>query len=185
MPYLPNRKPHTHKEIAERAGHLSMASMAFRNRVSLISFWGAILARGVVAKQGAWYAARLSKAPQKSSSAGVLATAAFIFAAPTLAGCGLSDGAGALMVDPARYDAYNCKDLVSQWNGLVTREAKLRNLIDKADEGGGGVVIGALAYRGDYETVLEQKKLLQRAAAERKCQMAPASPTFTSDQTIR
>jgi hypothetical protein len=93
------------------------------------------------------------------------------------------------MVDPGRYDGYDCKGLVGQWNGLVTREKQLRNLINRADEGGGtGEVIGTLAYRSDYQTVLEQKKVLQRTAAEKKCQLAPipaAAPAFTSDQTIR
>jgi hypothetical protein len=117
-------------------------------------------------------------------------TAGFILAALTLGGCGgLSDGVGSMLVDPARYDGYNCKELASQWDGLVTREKQLRNLIDRADEGGGsGEVIGALSYRGDYETVMEQKKVLQRTAAGKGCQLAPvaaARPAFTSDQSIR
>ena len=118
-----------------------------------------------------------------------VAAAACLLVVTTVTGCG-SDGVGALMVDPARYEGYNCKDLASQWKTLVTRENQLRNLINRADEGGGtGEVIGALTYRNDYQTVLEQKKVLQRTAAEKKCQMAPtpaaAAPAFTSDQTIR
>lgn len=101
--------------------------------------------------------------------------------AAALAGCG-GDGIGAMLVDPARYDAYHCDQLVQEWKSLRTRENQLRNLIDKASEGTGGTVIGALAYRGDYQTVLEQEKLLQRAAATQKCQLAP---TYTSDQSIR
>ena len=109
---------------------------------------------------------------------------ALAFAATMLAGCGstYSDGVGSLLVDPTRYEGYGCKDLVSQLNGLNTREKELRNLINRADESAGGVVIGTMAYRSDYQTVLEQKKVLQRTAAEKKCQMAP---TFASDQTIR
>ncbi len=107
-----------------------------------------------------------------------------LVAATMLAGCG-ADGVGALMVDPARYDGYDCKALVGQWNGLVVREKQLRNLIDKADQSGAGVVIGAVAYRGDYQTVLAQKNLLQRTAAEKKCQLTSTSPAFTSDHTIR
>jgi hypothetical protein len=108
----------------------------------------------------------------------------FALAAGTLAGCGAtySDGVGSLFVDPSKYDGYNCKDLIGQLKNLDTREKELRNLIDRADQSAGGVVIGAVAYRSDYQTVLEQKKVLQRAAAERKCQMVP---TFASDQTIR
>lgn len=117
---------------------------------------------------------------------GVWRTVAFLLAAVALAGCG--DGIGALMVDPARYDGYRCKDLVSQWQGLVAREKQLRNLINKADESNGGVVIGALAYRGDYQTVLEQEKVLQRTAAAQKCELVATAPPprpYTSDQVIR
>jgi hypothetical protein len=118
-----------------------------------------------------------------------VAAAAFLLVVTTLSGCG-SDGVGALMVDPARYEGFNCKDLAGQWKNLITRENQLRSLINRADEGGGaGEVIGALTYRNDYQTVLEQKKVLQRTAAEKKCQMAPTPaatvPAFTSDQTIR
>lgn len=118
------------------------------------------------------------------------ALTAFLFAAVALGGCSVAtDGVGALMVDPSRYEGYNCKDLTGQWTTLVKREKELRNLIDRADDGGGaGVVVGAVAYRGDYQTVLEQEKLLQHTAAEKKCQLKPpptATATFTSDQTIR
>ena len=86
------------------------------------------------------------------------------------------------MVDPARYSADRCNDLVTEWNNLVKRENELRGLIDKAREGGGGTVIGAVAYRGDYETVLAQEKVLQRTAADKNCAL---TPTYKSDQTIR
>jgi hypothetical protein len=147
-------------------------------------------------------------------SAYAVAAVAVLLVVTMLAGCGLSsDGVGSLMVDPARYEGYNCKELIGQWNGLVTREKQLRNLMDRADEGGGtGEIIGALSYRSDYETVLEQKKVLRRTAAEKGCHegaisgapqaprpmtmpaQAPgatpttapvAAPAFTSDQTIR
>jgi hypothetical protein len=131
-------------------------------------------------------------------------------ACPGVAGrrfyCAHGDGIGAFITDPAMYDGYNCKQLAAQRDGLTTRQKQLRNLIDKADQGGGGTVIGALAYRSDYQKVLEQEKLLQRAEASRKCQVAlpattaspqapvtmsapgPAAPaavsTYASDHTI-
>ena len=65
---------------------------------------------------------------------------------------------------------------------LNAREKELRGLMDRAKEGGGGVVIGTLAYRADYDSVLTQEKLVQREAADKKCELAPA---YQSDQTIR
>jgi hypothetical protein len=103
------------------------------------------------------------------------------FVAVALGACG-SDGVASLAVDPARYEGYHCKDLVSQWDALVDREKQLRNLIDKASDGGGGTVVAAVAYRGDYATVLEQEKVLKRTAAERNCEL---EHSYNSDQGIR
>ena len=99
-----------------------------------------------------------------------------------LTGCGLSDGAGALFVDPGRYTLYHCDDLVARRKVLIARENELRGLIERAGESPGGAVVGSFAYRNDYDTVLAEEKLLERDAAEKKCSFA--SP-LQSDQTIR
>jgi hypothetical protein len=115
----------------------------------------------------------------RSSGSFLLCAAA---AGMTLAGCGLGNGPGSLLVDPGRYEAYHCNDLVAQWKALTDRERDLRALIDKASQSGTGAVIGAVAYRSDYESVLTQEKLVQREAAEKKCEL---TTTFQSDQSIR
>jgi hypothetical protein len=99
-----------------------------------------------------------------------------------LAGCGLGNGPGSFLVDPGRYESYHCNDLVAQWKALADREKDLRALMDKASQSGTGAVIGAVAYRSDYESVLTQEKLVQREAAEKKCEL---TTTFQSDQSIR
>jgi hypothetical protein len=103
--------------------------------------------------------------------------------AGALGGCAGSDGVGALLVDPARYAGYHCKDLVGEWTSLTAQEKQLRELINKANEGGAtGTVVGAVAYRSDYETVLERQKVLQRTAAQQNCAL---KPVYSSDSTIR
>jgi hypothetical protein len=67
---------------------------------------------------------------------------------------------------------------------LQARETELRTLMAKAGEGGSGALVGALAYRADYEAVLSEEKLLQRTAAEKKCAVGPP-PAFQSGQTVR
>jgi hypothetical protein len=102
--------------------------------------------------------------------------------AMALAGCGLGNGPGSFFVDPGRYEAYHCNDLVARWKALAVREKELRALIDKASQTGTGAVIGTVAYRSDYESVLTEEKLVQREAAAKKCEL---TTTFQSDQSIR
>ena len=99
-----------------------------------------------------------------------------------LAGCGGSNGPGSWLVDPGRYEAYHCNDLVTRWKTLTDREKELHALMDKASQSGTGAVIGAVAYRADYEGVLTEEKLVQRQANEKKCEL---TTTFQSDQSIR
>jgi len=105
-------------------------------------------------------------------------------AAAALAGCGggNGNGPGSWLVDPGRYEAYHCNDLVTRWKALTDREKDLRALMDKASQSGTGAVIGAVAYRSDYETVLTEEKLVQREAGDKHCEL---TTTFQSDQSIR
>jgi hypothetical protein len=105
----------------------------------------------------------------------------FAVAAAALAGCG-GGGVGSLLVDPARYSAYHCKDLVGEWESLAKREKELRNLMARASDGAGGTVVATFAYRSDYETLLVQQKVLQKTAAEQHCELVSS---YKSDQTIR
>jgi hypothetical protein len=108
------------------------------------------------------------------------ASAVCLIIAIGLVGC--SAGPGTLLADPGRYSVMHCKDLIAQRNSLITREQELRKLQAKASEGTGGAIIGAMAYRADYETALTDQKIVEREAADKNCQL---SPTFQSDQTIR
>jgi hypothetical protein len=103
-------------------------------------------------------------------------------AAIALSGCGSSNGPGQLLVAPGTYDAYHCKDLVQQWDQLNKRETELQANMSRASQGGGGTVIGAMAYGTDYQTVLTQKKMVQQQAAVKNCELVKS---FQSDQTVR
>jgi hypothetical protein len=99
-----------------------------------------------------------------------------------LSGCGLSDGPGQLIVAPGMFDAFHCNDLVKQWDTLNKREQDLRANMSRASQGGGGTVIGTVAYGPDYQAVQTQKKMVQQQAAEKNCELVH---NFQSDQTIR
>jgi hypothetical protein len=104
-----------------------------------------------------------------------------LLALVALAGCG-SDGAGAIFVDPGRYTLYHCDELATRRKALVVRETELRGLMERASESAAGSVIGSLAYRSEYDSVIAEQRLLQRNAAEKNCSFA--SP-LQSDQTLR
>jgi hypothetical protein len=104
-----------------------------------------------------------------------------------LAGCSMPDGVGTFIVDPGRYSVYHCDGLQARLKVLLAREEELNNLMQKASEGGGGVLIGNMSYRADYENTLGEERLLRRTAAEKKCELpppaVPASPTPTAYTT--
>jgi len=105
-----------------------------------------------------------------------------VIAALALSGCGTSGGAGQLLVAPGAYGAYRCNDLAKEWGALNKREAELRANMDRASQGAGGSLIGAVAYGSDYQTVLTQKKMVQQEAAGKNCELVKS---FQSDQTVR
>jgi hypothetical protein len=127
-----------------------------------------------------------------------------VLVAGLLAGCSTSDGAHSFIIDPGHYSVYHCDGLAARLKVLLAREQDLANLMNRASEGGGGVLIGNLAYRNDYENTVGEEKVLRRTAAEKKCELPPpaqpvsstpapytaqpapaTAPIFQSDQTIR
>jgi hypothetical protein len=98
-----------------------------------------------------------------------------------LAGCG-SDGAGAIFIDPGRYTLYHCDELATRRKALIARETELRGLMERASESAAGSVIGSLAYRSEYDSVIAEQRLLQRNAAGKNCSFAVP---LQSDQTLR
>jgi hypothetical protein len=113
----------------------------------------------------------------------LLAIGVILISVTTLGGCSFSEGISPYITDPARYSAYHCNDLIERLKYLIAREKELRDLMDKASEGPGGAVIGALSYRGELEKVVGDQKVLKRTAADKKCEVDPS--IFQSDQTIR
>jgi hypothetical protein len=101
----------------------------------------------------------------------VFSTILLGIAALTVATCSLSDGPGAIWVDPGKFIFYRCDDLARHWKELIARENELRGLIEKANESTAGAVIGSIAYRSDYEAVLSEEKAFTQE--------------YQSDQTIR
>jgi hypothetical protein len=82
------------------------------------------------------------------------------------------------LVDSGHYSAYHCDALPGQLKAIQARELDLSNLMARASEGGGGVLIGTMAYRADYEKLTGEEKELRRTAAEKNCALPPPAPAI-------
>jgi hypothetical protein len=106
-----------------------------------------------------------------------IAAAAALLLAVQLGGCAsMGDGmlSGAF-VDPSIYDLTDCPQLEAERNRLQTRTAELQGLIDKAQTGTAGSVVGEVAYRNDYISTRSQAKLAEEQWQKNKC-VASAPP---------
>ena len=64
-----------------------------------------------------------------------------------------------------------------QLAGIQQRQHDLSNLMARASEGGGGTLIGTMAYRTDYQSAIDEEKVLRRVAAGKNCNLPPPAPT--------
>jgi hypothetical protein len=95
--------------------------------------------------------------------------ASLLALAVNLGGCaGVGDSfASGAFVDPAKYNLYDCKQLETERKALAARTAELQGLIDKAQTGTAGSVVGELAYRNDYISARASAKLAGASAQGR------------------
>ena len=113
-----------------------------------------------------------------------LAALALVALGTGLSGCaGMSDTISPAFADPAKYDLYDCPQLVPERKALAARAAELQGLMAKARTGVAGPVVAELAYRNEYIAVRGQAKLADEAWARNKCHDtapaagAPAAPS--------
>jgi len=94
-----------------------------------------------------------------------------------LAGCAeMGESMSSAFADPAKYELYECPQLVTERKYLATRAAELQGLMAKAQTGVAGPVVAELAYRNEYIAVRGQAKLADEAWARNKCHdTAPAA----------
>ena len=105
----------------------------------------------------------------------LFARAAVVALGIGLAGCaGVGDSflSGAF-VDPAKYDLFDCQQLEKERKTLAMRTAELQGLIDKAQAGTAGTVVGEAVYRNDYISARASAKLAEEAWQRSKCTESP------------
>jgi len=107
-----------------------------------------------------------------------VAAAATLLLAVQLGGCA-SMGDGALsgaFVDPSIYDLTDCPQLEAERKRLQARTAELQGLIDKAQTGTAGSLVGEVAYRNDYISTRAQAKQAEEQWQKNKCVASAPSP---------
>ncbi len=67
-----------------------------------------------------------------------------------------------LFADPGKYEYHTCDQILKAGEGVAERELKLRELIQKAEQGAGGAIVSTVAYRGEYRTVVEELAVIDR-----------------------
>jgi hypothetical protein len=98
----------------------------------------------------------------------------------TLAGCAAETPL--FLADSGKYQYYNCEQLATARLQQTTRQRDLKELIDKAEQGAGGVVVSAIAYRSDYVAVNEDLRVIEMTARNKNC-VTPS--TWQSNSAIR
>jgi hypothetical protein len=87
-----------------------------------------------------------------------------------LGGCATSaDSSLTVFADPGKYQYSNCEQLARQQQNWSAREQKLRQLMDRAEQGAGGAVVNVLAYKADYVAATEELKVLEKATRSKNC----------------
>jgi hypothetical protein len=87
-----------------------------------------------------------------------------------VAGCaGVTDAGDYAFVLQDRYAYSSCQEIATARAVLTNREKELVGLIEKAETGFGGVLVGATTYRSDLAQIRAHLRFLARAEQEKGC----------------
>lgn len=79
-----------------------------------------------------------------------------------------------LFADPGKYEYHTCAQILVAGNAVAEREAKLRDLIQKAEQSAGGTLVSTVAYRGEHRTVVEELGVIDTVSRQKKCLTPPS-----------
>jgi hypothetical protein len=103
-----------------------------------------------------------------------------------LSGCGTGQDVSNLLVQPGKYDIYNCKQIADRLETVERDAQKLEGLMARASQGAGGSIVSAVTYDPEYQANLGEERELRKSAAAKNCTDLPVAPgPRASDSTIR
>jgi hypothetical protein len=87
--------------------------------------------------------------------------------------CGTaSDPAGFSVVTQDRYDFMDCREIKTNYDGLIGREKQLAELAAKAETSPGGVIVSYAAYRSELTQTRASIAAANRAAHKNNCDLS-------------
>jgi hypothetical protein len=99
------------------------------------------------------------------------------------AGCSTSSNVDVMLfADPGKYEHQTCEQISAAGKSVADREARLRQLIQKAEQGAAGGLVGAVAYRGEHRTVVEELAVIEGASRRKNCTTPPNWRSTTAIQ---
>jgi hypothetical protein len=87
-----------------------------------------------------------------------------------------------LFADPGKYEYHTCEQILKAGHAASAREAKLRELIQKAEQGAAGGLVSTIAYRGEYRTVVEELAVIDSVSRRKNCLTPPSWRSSTAIQ---
>jgi hypothetical protein len=113
---------------------------------------------------------RIGGAATGRAHACVLSVAVALVAAG-LAGCGTisEETAAKAAFAPGHFDLYTCKDLAERTDVVHRRQVELEQLMARAEQGAGGAIASAIAYRSDYLQARGELVELNKMSNDKQC----------------
>ena len=100
-----------------------------------------------------------------------------------LTGCTSSVGNQVtFFADPGKYEFSSCEQLANHRKHWSEQERELRQLMERAEQGTGGVLVNLLAYKADYVTATEELKVIESTARSKNCDRPE---TWPSNSAVR
>jgi hypothetical protein len=110
---------------------------------------------------------RLAAKPLVSCALAALPCAALV------AGCGMESYIGARAVSvQGKHGAKTCEHLLAEHKGMSKQIDDLTQLVEKAQEGTGGTLIGAAVYGPTLAQARGERRLLDEVIEEKRCRDA-------------
>jgi hypothetical protein len=103
--------------------------------------------------------------------------------AMSVAACSTSSNVNVMLfADPGKYEYHTCEQILAAGRGTAAREVRLRELIQKAEQGAAGSLVSTVAYRGEYRTVVEELAVIDTVARRKNCLTPPSWRSTTAIQ---